>query len=293
QYADLMDDTSPVYIQAGNIQLSSVDSLIHATVSGTPLNNDQTELTLALASLYKKRRLVTQTFDALEAHQKADTKYTDKLRMTSDSLDKLMEPIKFAFIKSHPDSYVSVITLNGLVNHTDLTRVADAYSALSHASKTTALGKAMGVTIASAKRSQIGVMAANFKLNTSAGKKVKLASFKGKYVLVDFWASWCSPCRAENPNVVAAYEKYRSKNFSVISISIDGREDRKTWLAAIKKDKLPWVQAVDNYGPVQKVKDLYGVTTIPANVLIDPTGKIVAKNIRGQELHDTLEKMLK
>ena len=290
--ADILHDAVHIYIEPGDILVSTQDSLKYAAIEGTSLNKDNTELELALRPLTKKYGIITDKYDALTPQQQADVMFTDPINVATNAILKQMEPIKFAFIKSHPDSYVSLLTLDRMVNHADLSPVVDAYNSLSVTNKTSEVGKAMGATINSAKRSQIGVMAADFELTTSTGKKVKLADYKGKYLLIDFWASWCLPCRQENPNVVAAFKKYNDKNFSVLSISIDDEHGRKAWLQAIKTDKLPWTQAVDTYKPGVSIKELYGVTTIPANVLIDPTGKIVAKNIKGLELHQTLASML-
>ncbi|MES2266120.1 MAG: TlpA disulfide reductase family protein [Bacteroidota bacterium] len=291
-FADILHDSQTVYVQPGDILVATGDSLVYSTVTGTPLNEENTQLSIALKSLLKRRRVSGNKFDSLTPEQQADSKLTGPIAEEDANINKAMEPIKFAFIKSHPNSYLSLLTLDRMVNNADLQLVANAFDDLSVQNKTSALGKAIGATINSAKRSQIGIAAPGFTLQSSIGKTVSLSDFKGKYVLVDFWASWCAPCRAENPNVVAAYEKYKQQNFTVLSISIDDKNGRNAWLQAIDKDKLPWTQVTDHYKPAVMVKDQYGVTTIPANVLIDPTGKIVAKNIRGNELHNTLQKVL-
>jgi peroxiredoxin len=129
-------------------------------------------------------------------------------------------------------------------------------------------------------------------LDTSRNNAITLASFKGKYVLVDFWASWCDPCRKENPNVVAAYNQFRDKNFTILGVSLD--QDKNAWVKAIHDDGLNW-----NHGSELKkwensdVANMYGVQQIPANFLIDPDGNIVAENLHGQELFKTLDKLLK
>ena len=130
-----------------------------------------------------------------------------------------------------------------------------------------------------------------FTLNDTEGKAISLTSYKGGYVLVDFWASWCVPCRAENPNVLAAYEKYKDKNFQVLGVSLD--EKRDLWLKAIADDKLPWKQVCDFQAAKSEVTKLYNVSSIPANVLIDPNGKIVGKDLRGKSLHDRLAELIK
>jgi thiol-disulfide isomerase/thioredoxin len=290
--ADILYDSADIFIQPGNILITTRDSLKYANIYGSPLNKDNTELQTALILLTKRFINATNKYDVLTPQQQADVTFTGPIKVETDAILKQMEPIKFAFIKSHPDSYVSLLTLDRMVNHADLSLVADAYNSLSVSNKTCSVGKAMEITINTAKQSEVGVRAANFELITSTGKKVRLADFKGKYLLIDFWASWCLPCRQENPNVVAAFKKYNNKNFTVLSISIDNKNERNAWLQAIKTDKLPWTQALDNYKPGISIKGLYGVTTIPANVLIDPAGKIVAKNIKGLELHQTLAALL-
>ena len=136
----------------------------------------------------------------------------------------------------------------------------------------------------------VGNIAPEISLADPNGKIISLSSLRGKYVLVDFWASWCGPCRGENPNVVAAYEKYKNKNFTVLGISLD--EDKASWLEAIKEDKLNWQHISDLKKWESIVVGAYQIEGIPFNVLIDPTGKIIATELRGQALLETLAGVL-
>lgn len=138
----------------------------------------------------------------------------------------------------------------------------------------------------------VGVMAMDFTQTDTAGVPVSLSSFRGKYVLIDFWASWCGPCRVENPNVVAAYQKYHDKGFDIIGVSLDRPNDKDKWLKAIYDDNLTWTHVSDLKFWDNEVSRMYGVRAIPQNYLIDPQGKIVAKNLRGKALHDKLEELL-
>ncbi|MES2809852.1 MAG: TlpA disulfide reductase family protein, partial [Bacteroidota bacterium] len=147
-------------------------------------------------------------------------------------------------------------------------------------------------SIDEAKVTAIGALAPDFTQPDADGKLIKLSSFKGKYVLIDFWASWCGPCRAENPNVVKAYQKYKSKNFTILGVSLDRPNDKEGWLNAVKKDGLEWTQVSDLKYWSNAAAALYYVQSIPANFLLDPNGKIIAKNLRGTDLDDKLAEVL-
>lgn len=210
---------------------------------------------------------------------------------------KQVDSAEVAFLKANPASHVSLDLLEERVTAKSLAEDKDGvlalYNKLAASLKTTVVGKKVGDLIETAFKLGPGKPAAEFVLNDTLGNPVKLSSFKGKYVLLDFWASWCIPCRAENPTVIKAVDKYKDKNFTVISVSLEKPGDRNAWVAAIIKDKLTWTQvAALTKEEGEAMRKLYGIQSIPMNFLIDPQGKIVATYLRGEALLKKLEEVL-
>jgi len=169
--------------------------------------------------------------------------------------------------------------------------LASFYDKLSGDAKKGAFASVIEKTLQSSSIGKIGTVLPEFKQNDVNGKSVSLSSFRGKYVLVDFWASWCGPCRAENPNVVKAFNAYKSKNFTVLGVSLD--QDKSRWLEAIKKDGLTWTHVSDLKYWNNEVAVQFGIQSIPANFLLDPNGVIIAKDVRGEDLNKILSAYLK
>lgn len=201
------------------------------------------------------------------------------------------------YIKTHPDSYLSAYLLNNMLSQSIfLTKTKDTilgwrlYESLSGKIKKSETGKNIRDYLERERALNIGNLFPDFEQNDTAGKPFKLSSLRGKYVLVDFWASWCSPCRAENPNLKKAYEKYQPKGFEIIGVSED---DKKTdWIKAIDDDQLNWLHVSDLKGFGNFAARYYHITGIPDNFLLDRNGKVLARGLRGDALEKKLSELL-
>lgn len=215
--------------------------------------------------------------------------FEDISKKNKDSL-AAFEKISENFVKKHPSSHVGPIAIIRMMQVSDNFVLADKlFKILSKEVKETNLAKYVDQQLEVAKINPIGSQIADFSETDTAGNKVDISSFRGKYVLIDFWASWCRPCRMENPNVVAAYDKYHQKNFTILGISLD--QARPAWLNAIKMDGLKWTQVSDLHGWSSALATKFKITSIPQNILIDPKGIIIAKNLRGEALNQKLDEL--
>ncbi|MCI9846846.1 peroxiredoxin family protein [Flavobacterium pectinovorum] len=216
---------------------------------------------------------------------------SDKINAEYELKRKQFVDYAYEFSAKYPESKVSLIALQADGFSYDFDKLSVALDQLSKDLQTVKIASLLRERITKENSNNIGKEAVDFSLEDPNGKEISLQSYRGKYVLVDFWASGCAPCRAENPNVVKAYNKFKSKNFDIISISTDIKKE--PWLKAVAEDKLPWVNLIDKKERSKATWVAYGVLGIPSNFLIDPSGKIVAKNLRGIELHTKLAEILK
>lgn len=278
------------FIEPGEATLTAKDSIKTAKIKGLAIADEYAALNASTQKVEDGLMALNKEFLALNDKEKSKE---DVVKGFQDRYLALLADRKAViaeFVEKNPNSYVSLYSLNTDLATEDMNvpQVEKAYNALSDKLKATPLAKAVEQKLALGKVTGIGVKATDFEEGTPENIQVKLSSFKGQYVLLDFWASWCGPCRQENPNVVEAYETFKGKNFTVLGVSIDSKADK--WEEAIKKDGLVWTNLLDRS---QDIARTYGINAIPKNFLIDPDGKIIAKNLRGPALMDKLKEVLK
>jgi peroxiredoxin len=227
-----------------------------------------------------------------ELGEKSDVQGLAKLGELFESLKKSDINISYLYFKNNPKSLLSIYAFERFsFFQDDYTLLDKDFSELPDWIKMSVTGRYVSNKIEGAKAVAVGKNAPVFTQNSIDGKAVSLENFKGKYVLLDFWASWCVPCRKEHPNFLKIYEKYQAKNFEIVSVSID--EDKTAWVNASKADNINWTNLLDTKGQVNEVAVKYGVQAVPANFLINPNGVIIAKNLSGETLEKTLSDLLK
>ncbi|MDN3550146.1 TlpA disulfide reductase family protein [Mucilaginibacter aquaedulcis] len=285
-------DDLNLFLEKGTITITSKDSVSKAVITGSPLNDDNKKLVSQLSVINKKAQALMAKAKSASPDVQKDPGFQGAIQAQYKNIQLEQKVIFKNFITSNPNSYLSLLAINSVGGPSpDPNEIEPLFNGLSQSLKDSEAGKNLQHAINSLKVTAIGAMAPDFMENDVNGIPVKLSSFRGKYVLLDFWASWCGPCRQENPNVVRNYNKYKAKNFTVVGVSLDKPEGKAAWLAAIKNDGLEWTQLSDLKFWNNEAAALYQVSSIPQNYLIDPTGKIIAKNLRGGDLDAKLEEL--
>lgn len=282
------------YLEPGTTTFTSPDSLKYARVAGGLLTTDWQALKAARQPLAQQYQQFAAEYEAASPAQRKSLAFRQVRAERKAALHREANRVDSVFVAAHPASLVSADEIGLISNSKADSATARQLVALLAPTLRTNQGQQILNKLARQRNPApaIGQPAPDFTLPDVAGQPVALSSYRGKYVLVDFWASWCGPCRAENPTVIRVYNAYKGRNFEVLGASIDVPEARAKWLKAVHDDHLPWVQVLDQNGP-GRVAARYQVDAIPQNFLIDPSGKIVALNLRGEALKTTLAQFIK
>lgn len=285
-------DFTRVFLSAGTTSVSSVDSFSNTTIKGSKANDDFTKLEAALKTVNAQMREVSAEYSkAAAAKDEAARKAAeDKL----DALDKESRLVYKAYVKNNLTSPVAVYAISQYAGwDINADEVEPLFNQLPTASRGLPTARLLQEQIGIAKKTGIGREAMDFTQNDTLGVPVSLSSFRGRYLLVDFWASWCGPCRRENPNVVKAFQAFRDKGFHILGVSLDRPDAKDKWLKAIHDDNLTWTHVSDLKYWQNAVAQQYGIQAIPQNLLLDPQGKIIAKNLNGEQLQAKLAEIFK
>ena len=284
-------DRIQLYIEPGKIKVDVKDSLKFAKVSGSESNKAFDAFKILqkpydIRSNSLNEQYMSFNKDKNEEGMKNIIKEFNKL--DEEKNDKLLYP----YLMENSSSPIALYVLGQYAGFDiDAKKIEPIFEQLTTTIKNSPSGVAFKDRIETAKKTGVGVMTMDFTQNDTLDNAISLSSFRGKYVLIDFWASWCGPCRAENPNLVKAFHAYNEKGFTVLGVSLDQPSKKQSWLDAIHKDGLTWTQVSDLKYWDNAVAKQYGIRAIPMNFLVDPSGKIIAKNIRGEELNTKLSEV--
>ncbi len=289
-------DQLSFFIENTAININGADSLVHAEVSGSVSDQQMRQLDAEIRPLTKQ---ITQLQDEYANRPKeelfVDGEPTEELVKARETMQRLVGEIKTInrnFVEDNVDSYyaLNVYYFNVLGNKFDPEEIEPLFLRFPEHLRNSELGKKTWDKIQTGKRMTTGSVAVDFTQNDLNDQPFTLSSLRGKYVLVDFWASWCVPCRQENPNLVKAYEALKDKNFEIVGVSLD--QNKSAWENAVKTDNLPWIHVSDLQGWKNEVSTLYGIASVPQNFLINPEGIIIGTNVRGEELTETLTTLI-
>jgi thiol-disulfide isomerase/thioredoxin len=281
-------EATEVFLTPANLTVSGdANSLGKLAITGSAAQQDF-QLYIQKFNVHKEKiSKLVNTINQSPAGPKRDS----LINIFEKSKLKVLDEVD-VFVKTKPSSPVTpfIVYVTSPISN-DVSALESRYAAFNGTNKESFYGREISKMIHANKIGLEGTIAPDFTQNDTANNPVALSSFKGKYVLVDFWASWCGPCRMENPAVVSAYNAYKNKNFTVLGVSLDQNRDK--WLQAIHADNLSWTHVSDLKYWQNAAAQLYRINSIPANMLIDPTGKIIARNLRGEALYEMLGKLFK
>lgn len=291
----------PLFIE-NNVSYTAdinLNNLGSSVIKGGSAQNIFSDIEHLRAKMMTEERQLEDKYmpEFIELHRKSpNIGYKDSLRMEeiirifSTQKKESRKKEKELFIKNN-DNIVIMFVLYSDIDNMETADAYEIYNMLSDRLRNSHIGKLVSTKLENKSKLDIGKIAPNFTLQSVNGKDISLNSIREKIIIIDFWASWCAPCRAENPNLKDIYNKYHSKGLEIISISLD--KSRMAWTKAIKQDELPWIHLSDLMGEQSPVSKDYNINGIPFTLVLDKDKKILAKNLKGLELKETISKFLK
>lgn len=299
-FSGKLDSPEMVYLNIGNTRKIinifgensdisikvSVDSLDKAEVTGSKTHDDLLAFMDFMKSMDEQSKKLNEEYQLAsreQDHGKMQDLATQYEQMRQEQIKMIGQ-----FVNEKKDSFVAPFIIKRyLAYEMEYPALDSLLSGLSPEIQASEDYQTLNDRVMTLKRVEVGQQAVDFALSDTTGNPISISSFRGKVLLIDFWASWCGPCRQENPNVVKLYKDYQGKGFEIIGVSFD--ESRTKWIDAIHQDQLTWPHVSDLKGWASEAGKLYAINAIPATVLLDREGKIIAKNLRGDALRKKLE----
>lgn len=272
--------------------MSAPDSIHNVQVKGSEVYNDMLAFREATGgTIMEIHRIANLRIAQMNQKHPGDTNVYKSIVAWVDAASAARTKKLEQWVRTHPSSFFSLESLNELVNRKVITTADGSaiFNGMDEALRLSHSGQVIYKLLDAESRTKVGAVAPGFTQPDAGGKKVSLSDYKGRWVLVEFWASWCMPCRAEAPNLIKGYKAYHDKGFDILSVSVDS--DKAKWLAAVEKDGLTWTQVSDLKGWNNEARVLYGIAGVPANFLVGPDGKVAASNLRGEKLNEKLKEL--
>lgn len=280
----------PVIVENGDIDIEAYkDSINFSKMGGTPSNDDFYTFIDGTRNIGEKINALRQQM--MQASQEKDTVTIATLQEAYKDIQEEAEEYEIEFVTDNPDSYISALVLEKMLmsKSQSAEKIKELFSTLSEDVKKTKVAQRISSQIEDLSKISIGAPAPEFSAPTPEGETLALKDARGKVTIIDFWAAWCKPCRAENPHVVSLYNKYKDQGLSIVGVSLDRKKE--DWERAIEEDQLPWHHVSNLKFWQDPVAQLYNVKAIPATFILDEEGKIIAKDLRGEDLDTKLAEL--